>query len=126
MNFKIDENLPVAAAVILRDAGHDAETVYDEQLAGGEDWQLAEVCRREGRALVTLDLDFSDIRAYPPADYRGIVVLRPHVQERGLILHLVQATLRLLDDEELPGHLWIVERTGVRVRAGTPGGEKPR
>jgi hypothetical protein len=39
-------------------------------------------------------------------------------------------------DENLPvvaaailrdaGHLWIVERTGVRIRTSMPGGEKPR
>ena len=126
MKFKIDENMPLAAAAILRQAGHDAETVFDEQLAGGNDQQLAQVCQREGRALVTLDLDFSDIREYPPAEYGGIVVLRPHVQERGPVLYLVEAMLRLLDDEELPGHLWIVERTRARIRGGTPEGGKPR
>ena len=126
MKFKIDENLPVSAAAILRDAGHEADTVFDQQLAGGEDQQLAERCRQEGRALVTLDLDFADIRAYPPSDYSGIVVLRPHAQELQPILHLVEAMLPLLAEEELPGNLWIVERTGVRLRGGTPKGDKPR
>ena len=126
MKFKIDENLPVVAAAILRDAGHEAQTVHDERLVGGPDHNLAELCRDEGRALVTLDLDFSDIRTYPPGDYAGIVVLRPPRQERRAILALLTLLLRLLPDEELAGHLWIVERTGVRIRTSIPGGEKPR
>ena len=35
MKFKIDENLPVEAAELLRDAGHDAHTVGEESLTGG-------------------------------------------------------------------------------------------
>lgn len=126
MKFKIDENLPVAAAVLLREAGHEAQTVHDEQMVGGPDCALAQVSRREGRALVTLDLDFSDIRAYPPAEYPGIVVLRPRTQDRRSVLDLLRSVLPLFDREVLGGNLWIVERTGVRIRAGTSGGEKPR
>lgn len=45
MKFKTDENLPLTAADILRRAGHEAETVHDEDLAGEDDPRLAEVCR---------------------------------------------------------------------------------
>ena len=34
MKFKIDENLPSELAVDLRDLGHEADTVFDESLAG--------------------------------------------------------------------------------------------
>jgi len=30
LKLKIDENLPVDCAIILRDAGFEAETVFDE------------------------------------------------------------------------------------------------
>ena len=77
MRFKIDENLPVDAAESLRDAGHDALTIDDQQMVGDSDPKIAAVCQSEQRAIVTLDLDFSDIRAYPPGEYHGLVVLRP-------------------------------------------------
>ena len=32
--FKLDENLPRDAEVLLRQRGHDVHTVLDEQLAG--------------------------------------------------------------------------------------------
>jgi len=48
-------------------------------LTGHPDSDIAAVCLQELRAIVTLDLDFGDIRGYPPADYPGIVVLsRPN------------------------------------------------
>ncbi len=34
MKFKLDENLPASAAAILASAGHDADTVIAEHLAG--------------------------------------------------------------------------------------------
>lgn len=37
---------------------------------------------RETRALITLDQDSGDIRAYPPGDYSGLVVLRLRRQDR--------------------------------------------
>ena len=69
MRIKLDENLPDGAADVLRAAGHDAVTVLDQGMGGGVDPVIAEVCKRESRALVTLDLDFADIRAYAPASY---------------------------------------------------------
>lgn len=37
MKFKIDENRPVELATDLQLAGHDADTVFDEDLAGATD-----------------------------------------------------------------------------------------
>ncbi len=120
MKFKIDENLPVEAADLLRDAGHEADTVQEEGLTGTGDETLAERVRREGRAIVTLDLDFSDIRAYPPQDYARIIVLRPNRQDRDSFLALVRRLLPFLDTEQLVGCIWIVEPDRIRVRQGRP------
>jgi predicted nuclease of predicted toxin-antitoxin system len=63
--FKVDENLPREAQALLLNAGHDAQTVYGERLAGHPDTTIFDVCLNEDRVLITLDLDFSDIRQYP-------------------------------------------------------------
>jgi len=72
MRFKIDENLPVELAEELRAAGHEAITVGDQQLSGASDQHLSEVCKTEGSIFVTLDLDFADIRTYPPGEHPGL------------------------------------------------------
>ena len=117
MKFKIDENLPVEAD-LLREAGYEADTVQEEGLTGTADETLAERVRREGRAIVTLDLDFSDIRAYPPQDYAGIIVLRPNRQDRDSFLALIRRFLPLLTVEPLIGSIWIVEMDRIRIRQG--------
>ena len=65
MRFKTDENLHPELAVFLRENGHDALTVWDEQRRGRPDTDLAALCQLEQRALVTLDIGFADIRVYP-------------------------------------------------------------
>jgi predicted nuclease of predicted toxin-antitoxin system len=116
VTFKIDENLPVETADLLRAAGHNAETVHDESLTGADDPVLAVRVRSEGRVLVTLDLGFSDIRAYPPLDYPGIIVLRSKRQDKQTVLALVARFIPLIAIEPLARKLWIVEADRVRIR----------
>jgi predicted nuclease of predicted toxin-antitoxin system len=96
--------------------GHDTVTVIDEQLGGRPDGDVASLCQAEGRAVVTLDLDFADIRAYPPADYPGIIVLRLARLDKRRVLSVMQRLVRVLDEEPLSGRLWIVDEASVRIR----------
>lgn len=118
MPFKIDENLHEEVAQMLRRHGHDAVSVYDQQLRGVADDDLAAVCRREGRAIVTQDLDFSNILAFPPQDYAGIIVLRLHDPGRASVLAAMRRLLPLLASEPLSGCLWTVDDAAVRIRPG--------
>ncbi|MGH7929026.1 MAG: DUF5615 family PIN-like protein [Candidatus Binatia bacterium] len=77
MDCKLDEHLPLEIKDLLAQHQHDAVTISEQSMAGSVDPVVAEICRKEARALLTLDLDFSDIRAYPLEDYYGIVVFRP-------------------------------------------------
>jgi predicted nuclease of predicted toxin-antitoxin system len=114
--FKLDENLPREAAVLLRKAGHDVHTVLEERLGGNPDSRVFDTSRAEDRILVTFDLDFSDIRLYPPASHKGIWVLRPHTQSIDNTLALLKGALVLLETEPTHGRLWIVEPERVRIR----------
>jgi len=82
--------------------------------------QIAEAARREGRVLVTLDLNFGTIREYPPQDYRGFIVLRVIDQSRRHVLHVMERVLGVLDRVLRDGHLWVVSESGIRVRPGHP------
>ncbi len=117
MRFKIDENLPQESAEIFIQASHDALTVIDQAMGGGPDSKLAQVCKLEGRALVTLDLDFANIWRYPPAEYSGLVVLRPNIQAKSHVLKLLRSAVNRLASETLSGTLWIVDEAGIRIRA---------
>ena len=116
MQFKIDENLPVELADALRQAGHSAETVHFEKLTGINDQQLSEVCLKEGRTLITLDVGFANIKTYPPEDYPGLIVLRSKRQDKSYILNIIEKLIATLETEEVAGKLWIVEERRIRVR----------
>ena len=116
LKFKVDENLPTEAAGLLDSVGHDAMTIRDQHMVGQPDISVATVCRQEGRVMVTFDLDFADIRAYPPADYTGIIVLRLTLLDKFHALSVLQRLLPVLEREPLAGKLWIVDETSVRVR----------
>jgi predicted nuclease of predicted toxin-antitoxin system len=69
LKFKVDENLPTEYASILHGAGFEADTISDEELSGASDSVLSERCRTEDRVLMTLDLDFANVQAYPPKSH---------------------------------------------------------
>ena len=118
MKFKIDENLPIEAAAALREAGFDVETIGDEAMSGATDETVARRARLETRVLVTLDLDFANIHAYPPGKHAGIVVLRPKVQDKGTVVDYVRI-LAVIKHRSPEGELWIVQRDRIRFREGS-------
>jgi predicted nuclease of predicted toxin-antitoxin system len=116
MKFKLDENFPLGAQGCFGGAGFDCHTVSDEELVGGSDDRLIEICRKEGRILLSLDLDFADIVTYAPIDYAGIVVFRLSRQDAVFVLSRLTEVIPVLADLVLAGHLVIVNDSRVRYR----------
>ena len=114
--FKLDENLPSAAQRMLRGDGYDVETVLTEHLGGALNSAVFATCQIERRVLVTLDLDFADIRSYSPTSHCGIRLLRPPRQTVDGIVEVLRGALALLATETPDRCLWIVEKDRVRVR----------
>lgn len=117
IRIKTDENVPRDAAIALAEAGHDVETAVAEGLSGGSDLELFERCREEHRALVTLDLDFADIRRFPPSEHDGIALLRPPTNSAEAIVTLVRRVSALLEREPIKGRLRVVDAVKVRIRS---------
>jgi predicted nuclease of predicted toxin-antitoxin system len=116
VRFKLDENLPRDAEALRHAAGHDVHTVLDEHLGGNPDPRVLDACRTESRVLITFDLDFSDIRLYPPASHSGVWLLRPHTQSVDNTLVLLKGVFVVLETESVHSRLWIVEPGQVRIR----------
>ncbi|HEX3675019.1 MAG TPA: DUF5615 family PIN-like protein [Rhizomicrobium sp.] len=62
MRFLIDAQLPPRLVATLRDAGHEAEHVFDVGLFKAPDIEIWRYAGRIGAAIVTKDSDFVAIR----------------------------------------------------------------
>ena len=95
-----------------------ATTAQEEGLNGRPDVDIAEACTVERRVLITLDLDFADIRAYPPEKHEGLIVLRAPNQQRIIVLSMIRRLLPALESNNPTGQLWVVDAQGIRIRSG--------
>ncbi len=115
MLFKLDENLRAEVGEPLRQVGHDVSTVYDQGLRGRDDHEIAEACRAEGRVLISLDLDFSNIQNFPPENYPGLIVLRLRTKGRTAVESVFRRVISHLDQQPIAGRLWIVDEQRIRI-----------
>ena len=77
MKLKLDENLSRHLKPALTVLGHDTSTAADEGLLSRPDVEVAAGAAKEGRILLTLDVEFADLRKYPPGSHPGIILFRP-------------------------------------------------
>jgi predicted nuclease of predicted toxin-antitoxin system len=122
MRFLVDANMPRSTLDVLARLGHDAEFARDSGLANASDSQIAARAHASTAAILTRDVDFADVRHYPPADYQGIVVLRlPDDATAQSIVNLLERFLKQTElSRQLPGHLVILEPDRVRFRPALP------
>jgi len=116
MRLKLDENLSRHLKASLQHLGHEAETAGEEGLLSRPDIDVAATAASEGRMLLTLDLDFSDARKYPPGSHPGIVLFRPGSMGPLTVNALVEAFVGATNLEDLVGCLVVVDPDRVRVR----------
>ena len=112
---KLDENLGASALLRVRAAGHDAESVRTEDLNGAPDVTVFDRCVSEGRALITLDLDFADPIRFPPAGTAGTIILRARRPSAAEIDVLLDEAMERLRSDSVQGCIWIVEPGRVRI-----------
>ncbi|MFZ0706384.1 MAG: DUF5615 family PIN-like protein [Candidatus Korobacteraceae bacterium] len=100
MKIKLDENLPLRLASLLKELGHEAHTVHDESLIGHQDSEIWDAAQKESRFLITQDIDFSDIRRFAPGSHHGILLVRLHSPNRQ---NLVDRIVELFQRESVVG-----------------------
>lgn len=115
MKFKLDENIGRRGLDLFEAAGHDAATVAGQDLTSAPDVDLIEICRRESRCLVTLDMQFANPIVFRPENYAGIAVLRlPANASEALLCDAIRTFLIYLAKHRPTRRLWIVELGRVR------------
>jgi predicted nuclease of predicted toxin-antitoxin system len=118
MRFLIDADLPRDTSALLASFNYTSIDVRDIGMRHADDSEIATHARQNNSCILSGDWGFSDIRAYPPEQYNGIVVIGlPAHSTRPAIL----AAIRVLLDRPdivalLPGRLAIVEKNRIRLR----------
>jgi predicted nuclease of predicted toxin-antitoxin system len=118
MRFLIDANLPRSIIAALQRFGHEVEFARDIGLGAAPDEQIAAYALKNTAAILSRDLDFADIRRYPPEKYHGIVVLR--LPDATVAQEIVSVVERFMLEpafiSALARRLAIVDADGVRFR----------
>ncbi|HMK74699.1 MAG TPA: hypothetical protein VK568_00815 [Thermodesulfobacteriota bacterium] len=102
MKLKLDENLSRHLKPLLTGLGHDV---------------LTAAALREERMLLTLDLEFADLRKYPPGSHPGIILFRPPSFGPLSVNKFVIDFVNSADLSELTSCVAIVDPVNVRVRS---------
>jgi len=116
VKFLLDQNISPKVTRYLNELGHDAQDTRGLQKQHASDDELWELAQRQGRFFVTFDLDFSDLRKYPPGPKSGIFVFRTRSTTSRTVIKLLNAILEEYPERKLYGKLLIVTENQVRIR----------
>jgi len=115
VRLKLDENLGIRCADLLRSADHDVTTVAEQKVCSSTDEKLLEKCKAEKRCLVTLDMEFANPLIFDPVKTEGIAVLRlPPKPTPDDFLDTIRTLIGGLSQKEIRGRLWTIQRGRIR------------
>ena len=116
MKIKLDENLSRHLKGQLAQLGHDVSTALEEGLLGRLDTDVGAAAKSADRMIFTLDLDFADLRKFPPGSHPGVILFRPRSMGPMAVNQFVLKFTQQTELTELARCLAIVEPQRIRVR----------
>jgi predicted nuclease of predicted toxin-antitoxin system len=120
LRFFSDHCVPTEMVLILRQKGHEVIMLRDVMPVRSSDAKVIAKAQELGCILLSLNGDFSDIVAYPPGDYGGIVAVQLHNHPE-IIPELMKRFTSFLDAythlSDFLGRLILVEVHRIRIRS---------
>jgi predicted nuclease of predicted toxin-antitoxin system len=116
MKLKLVENLSLHLKPVLIELGHDVLTAADENLLSHPDTEIAQAAKEEQRMLMTLDIEFADLRKYPPGSHPGVILFRPLSLSPLSVNAFITDFVRRTDLDKLAACVAVVDPVHVRVR----------
>ncbi len=116
MKIKLDENLSRHLKEPLLRLGHDVSTALEEGLLGKVDIEIGAAAKGDDRMVFTLDLDFADLRKFPPGAHPGVILFRPRSMAPLAVNEFVLKFAQQTELSELARCLAVVEPHRIRVR----------
>jgi predicted nuclease of predicted toxin-antitoxin system len=117
MRFLLDADMSRSSAAVLRGLGHDVTDVRDVGLGSASDDEIFRYAQTEQRIIITADLDFADVRMYPPGTHAGIIAVRlPDHFKTAAINRVLETAIPQLERTEISQTLVIIETDSIRIR----------
>jgi len=117
MNLPLDHCVSQRTVEFLRQLGHDVLTLKGLGKAKARNAEVLRLATDSDRVLVTEDRGVGDIRAYPPRQHQGIVLLRVRDPAMRPVVHrTLEPFLNSTSRDALRGVLAQIEARGVRLR----------
>jgi predicted nuclease of predicted toxin-antitoxin system len=116
MKLLLDMGIGRRAAALLREWDMDAVHLGERGLARLADQEVLAVADDEGRAVVTLDADFSALLALSAAGGPSVVHIRVQGLDYMAAAQLIEEVVTAIEDELASGCIASVTSAGVRVR----------
>lgn len=119
LRFFADHCVPRSVILAFRDAGYEFLVLTEHLPPDSEDPVVIAKAQESASILVSLNGDFADIAAYPPAQYKGIIALQVRNHPEGIPL-LIQRLIDYLAAHPgmsaYEGQLLVVEAHRIRIR----------
>jgi predicted nuclease of predicted toxin-antitoxin system len=116
MRFLADMGVAGSTVKALRIRGHDAIHLREGGLGRLPDTAILEQARREGRIVLTFDLDFGDLLAAGLYDRPSVIIFRLRNQTPASVTPRLSEVLSERCQELEQGAVVIVEEARYRVR----------
>lgn len=115
MRFLLD--MPVSALLldVLQARGHEGVHAHQIGKDRAADDELLEIARREGRIVITADLDFPRLMALSLAEGPGLILFRGGSYSDNEMCDLLGRVLRKVPAETLERSICVVDRKRIRV-----------
>ncbi len=113
----VDANLPYSSKQLLAGLGFDAVHVRDVGLASASDEKIFRYAQKNGRIILTRDLDFADTVRFRPGKHQGIIVMRvSYLLTAGQINNVLKDFMKNVPTAKLKRSLAILEIGRYRLR----------
>lgn len=115
MKFLLDMPVSHQLLGVLQAYGHDGVHASRIGMDRATDSELLELARREGRVIITADLDFPRLLALSLAERPGLILFRGGNYSDNEMCDLLKRTLDTAQPEDLEKSICVVDRRRVRI-----------
>lgn len=114
MNFLVD--MPVSPQLVawLNENGHSAVHASGIGLHSAKDRQIVDEAKRQGRIIITADLDFPQILALSHASDPGVILFRGGNHSDLEMLGLLKRVLDRYPEQKLAHAVTVVDKARIR------------